>query len=291
MKKTALCEGLTMVLVSTALVAQTRPAGAPAPPDSPVYNAFKALEQQQSYRMRMTLQSSDPRLAQGAAMGMGVGPIETVVRGGTKQVSLHMRLPASDVRGTVDDWEIRSVAQNGRAARLITSSAVPRYLKLSEQAVQMQMAILEQQARMTILQSLAAGPFGLMDAGLNAGRLAMAQVMAQRLVTKEKEFFSWQCVPPEPGQGGAAKAPAQLTDLRVVGDEAVDGMPVTAYEFFVHENDRVYGPVRLLVAKDDGLPVRIEMTDPQARGSMRMEYSDFGKPVEIEIPACLANHS
>jgi hypothetical protein len=35
------------------------------------------------------------------------------------------------------------------------------------------------------------------------------------------------------------------------------------------------------------LPLRIEMTDPGGRGSVQMNYTDFGSPVQIEVPACL----
>lgn len=31
------------------------------------------------------------------------------------------------------------------------------------------------------------------------------------------------------------------------------------------------------------------MTDPQGHGSTRMDYTDIGKPVDIEVPAWLAS--
>jgi hypothetical protein len=65
--------------------------------------------------------------------------METIVSGGVKQVSMHMLIPASDMPGTIDDWEVRSLAVNGRAARLIISPAVPRYFKKSEDRLAMQM--------------------------------------------------------------------------------------------------------------------------------------------------------
>jgi hypothetical protein len=56
----------------------------------------------------------------------------------------------------------------------------------------------------------------------------------------------------------------------------------------VRDGDRFQGPVRLLVAKDSGLPLRIEMTDPQLQGSMHLDYS-FDNIGDIEIPACMAS--
>lgn len=99
--------------------------GAPAAEDSPVYKAFGQLKGQTSYRMSINIESKDPRMAQLAAMGMGMGVIEKVVQGNTTQVITHMKMPAMDQRGAIDDWEIRAVVKDGHAARLITSPAVP----------------------------------------------------------------------------------------------------------------------------------------------------------------------
>jgi hypothetical protein len=47
--------------------------------------------------------------------------------------------------------------------------------------------------------------------------------------------------------------------------------------------------MRMYVAKETGLPVRIEMTDARMAGaSMKMEYYDFDKGGDFEVPACLA---
>jgi hypothetical protein len=43
----------------------------------------------------------------------------------------------------------------------------------------------------------------------------------------------------------------------------------------------------LYVAKETGLPMRIGMTDPQARGGMQMDYFGFNQGGDIEVPACL----
>jgi hypothetical protein len=284
----AMLVAVLIAVMSAPGLAQSQPAGVPVPDDSPVYNAFRQLEKQPSYRIRMTLQSNDPRMAQMAAMGMGMGSMETLVKGGTRQVTMHMRLPASDMPGTIDDWEIRSVAQNGRAARLITSPAVPRLMRLSEQMVAMQMAILDQQASMAVSHALAEGPMGGVHAAFITGMTAMAHAQAPMMLKKEKDFFSWKCLPGTEPQAGSQKTASSLTDLRTMGDQAVEGTPATAYEFYTREQGRLQGPVRMYIAKGSGLPLRIEMTDPQGHGSVHMDYVDIGRPVDIEVPACLA---
>jgi hypothetical protein len=272
--------------------AQAKPPGVPVSLDSPLYAAFKQLEQQSGYRIRMTMITNDPRFAQMAARGMGMkGPTEIMVRGNTRQVVMHMGIPATDIPNTIDDWEIRGLVQDGKAARLITSPAVPRIIKLSAEKMQMQMAMLEQQAAGAVKQAMAQGPAGAVTAGLAVSAVALAAVMAPRLLKKEKDFFSWQCTPTPAGADAdaARKDPAQLTDLRVTDDQMVEGVAASAYEFYVRDGDTFRGPVHMLVAKDTGLPFRLEMTDPQARGGMQMDYYDVNKPLNIEVPSCLAN--
>jgi hypothetical protein len=268
--------------------AQTKPAGVPIPEDSPFFAAFKQLEKQPAYRMTMTAVSNDPQMARMAAMGMGFSPAETVVKGGARQVTMHMKMPAMDMPGTIDDWEIRAVVQNGRGARLITSSAVPRIMKLSAEMLAMQMAMLNQQAGAAIARAAAEGPIGAINAAMITGLTTMANIEAPRMLKKEKDFFSWRCMPQLDTEQSTDQKTNQLTDLRLLGDQSVEGVPATAYEFYVRDGDQFQGPMHLLVAKDTGLPLRIEMTDPQGHGSMHMDYS-FDKITDIEIPACMAS--
>jgi hypothetical protein len=134
-------------------------AGVRVPLDSPLYTSFTLLEAQPAYRMVMTMESTDAKFAQMTAQGLGMSPGELTVQGGTWQFVMHMRMPATDVKGTIDDWEIRSVVRDGRAARLITSRAVPRYLKLAEDRLAAQLAILDREAAMSVARAAAEGPW------------------------------------------------------------------------------------------------------------------------------------
>jgi len=201
-------------------------------------------------------------------------------------VSMHMKMPAMDQPGTIDDWEIRAVVKDGRAARLITSPAVPRLLKKSDQMLDMQMAMLEKQAATSVAQALAKGPLGPIEAAMQGASTAANLAAGMALKKKSHEFFSWQCI--DTSQQQNEKTVPQLTDLRTIGDQKVGNIDVTAYEFYVNENGKSQGPVRLLVAKDSGMPLRIEMNDPGGRGGMHMDYTDFNKTTQIEIPECLS---
>jgi hypothetical protein len=266
--------------------AQTRPPGVPVPLDSPIFQSFQKLEQQSVYHERMTMVTSDPQMAQMMAQ-MGFGPTETTVAGDTRQVSIHMKMSAVDVPGQLDDWEIRAVSRNGRTARLITSPAVPRLLKLSDAMLAQQMAQQDQMASRAIAQSLAGGPMGAINAGLIGGVTITANVAALSMRKKAHDFYSWQCIPGSTEEPVNRNVPPPLTDLRVVGDQMLDGVPVTTYEFYVLDNGEFHGPIRMHVAKDTNLPVRIEMSDPQMGGGMRMDYYDFNKGGPLEVPACL----
>jgi hypothetical protein len=273
-----------VVLSLTAVCAQSDVAPSD---DNPVYAAFKQLEQAPAYHTRITMHSNDPQMAQMAAMGMGFSPMEKTVKGGTTQVIMHMKMPAMDMRGAVDDWEIRAVAQNGKVARMFSSPAIPRLKKMQEQSFAIQMALLDKQAGMAIAQALAQGPYGAIRAGMIGAETVAFNIMAERELKKAEEFWNWRCLD-QPGGGPEKTAPAQLTDVKAVGDESVNGKAAAAYDFFVNEDGRRNGPVRLLVAKDNGLPLRIHMDDPGGHGSIDMDY-DQETTGEIEVPKCLTD--
>jgi hypothetical protein len=262
-------------------------AGVPVPLDSPLYTSFARLQTQPGYRMAMTMQTSDPRMTQ---MAQNIfSPGELLVQGNTRQYVMHYKMPATDVPGTVDDWEIRAVVQNGRAARLITSAAVPRLLKESEAKAAHDLAELDRMAATTIARAAAEGPMGAIGAGMTAAGVALAHVEAPKMLKKERDMFSWQCrdLPQSGGPGG--QSTSQLTDLHPIGDQNVNGSMADGYEFYSYDNQKTQGTVHLFVAKDTGLPLRIEMADSSGAGGIQMNYSQLSSPVQIEVPTCLAS--
>ena len=260
--------------------ARPTPPGVPIPLDSAPMKAFQLLEQHNVYHMRMALNAGDPQMAQMMAQ-MGFAPTETTVSGGAKQVVMRMKMPASDLPGQMDAWEFRSVSKDGRAARLITSSGQERFLARTDAHLDKELVEVEKMAARTVAQSLAQGPVGWARAAMAGAEAAMTTAEMAKMRKTAHDFFKWQCITPPNRQPVDHSAPPPLTDLQLVSD--------TTYEFYVHEKDQFYGPMRMHVAKDTGLPMRIEMSDPQMHGaSMQMDYYDFDKGGEIEIPACLA---
>ena len=259
----------------------------PVPLDSTLYTSFERLKTLPGYRSIMTLETNDPRMKQGMAQA-AIKPAELIVQGNTRQYVMHYQMPAMDQPGTVDDWEIRAVVQNGRAARLITSPAVPRLLKFNAEKAAAQLAMLDAMAGNAIAHAAAEGPMGAISAGMTVASVAVAHVETAKALKTQKEMFSWKCQPAPQSGGPDGHSTTQLTDFHPVDDQIVDGRAAAAYEFYAYDNQKTQGTVRLLVAKDTGLPLRIDMGDPNAGGGMKMEYSELSSPVQIEIPSCMA---
>jgi hypothetical protein len=259
--------------------------GVPVPMDSVLYTSFIRLKTQPGYHMVMTMQTSNPQMA---AMAQSIfSPGELLVQGNTRQYTMHYKMAATDVPGTVDDWEIRAVVQNGRAARLITSAAVPRLLKEAEEKAARDLAELDRMAATTVARAAAEGPMGAIGAGMTAAGVAMAHAEVPKMLKKERDLFSWQCRDVPQSAASSSQPNPNLTDLHPIGDQNVNGAMADGYEFYDHENEKTQGTVHLFVAKDTGLPLRIEMVDAGGIGGIQMNYGPLIGQPNIEIPACM----
>jgi hypothetical protein len=106
------------------------------------------------------------------------------------------------------------------------------------------------------------------------------------MLKMQRDMFSWQCRDvPQGGPGG--QSATQLTDLHSIGDQDVNGTKADGYEFYAYDSQKTQGTVHLLVAKDTGLPLRIEMAAPNGGGGIQMNYGPLTGPANIEIPACM----
>ncbi len=265
------------------------PPGVPVPLDSPIFQAFRKLEQQSVYHQRMTFTNSDPQIQQMMAQ-MGFMPAETITAGDAKQVSLHFKMP---VDGQSEDFELRGVSRDGRLAKKWFSPAKDRILARQDAEIGRQLAQYEAQAASSITRNLAMGPMGLAGAAFSAAAAGAAVAEAGAIKKQAHDFWEWSCMDGggQTSRGDSAqerREPPPLTDLRALGDDTIDGVPVTSYEFYVQEGGQFHGPIQMYVAKESGLPMRIGMNDPSSGGSMRMDYSGFNQGGDFEIPACLA---
>ena len=182
--------------------------GVPVALDSPLYASFERLKAQPGYRMVMNMHTTDPKMEQ---MAQSIfSPAELLVEGNTRQYVMHYKMPATDVPGTVDDWEIRAVVQNGHAASLITSAAVPRLLKESEEKAAHDLAELDRMAASTIAHAAAEGPMGAIGAATTAASTAMAHAESAKMLKKQRDMFSWHCKDLPQSNGRAGSPPPSL---------------------------------------------------------------------------------
>lgn len=264
------------------------PPGVPVPMDSPLFDAFRKLEQQSVYHQRITMTANDPQMQQMMAQ-MGFMPTETTVAGDTKQVSMHFKLP---VEGQQEDFELRAVSRNGVLAKKWLSPAKDRILAKQDASIASQLAQSEAQSSSSIARSLATGgPLGAISAGVQGAAAAANVAEAASLKKQAHDFWEWSCMDGEKQAQAAAQArrePPPLTDLRVVGDDSINGTAVTTYEFYVKDGGKFHGPMQMHIAKDSGLPLRMGMNDPTAGGSMQMDYFGFNQGGDFEVPSCVS---
>ena len=270
-------------------VAGPKPAGVPVPADSPILQAFQKLAQQNVYHQRMVVSSNDARMQQMMSQ-MGFMPAEVITAGDVKQVSMHFNMPFD---GKTEDFELRSVSGNGRTASKWLSPAKDRILATQDAQITKQLAEAEASSASSIARNLAMGPMGMVSAAVQAAGAAASAAEAAAVKKQAHDFWEWQC---RDGGGQASRSdtaqatrPAPpMTDLRVVGDDTINNVPVTSYEFYVRDGGQFHGPMQMYVAKDSGLPVRMGMSDPRMNGSMQMDYFGFNEGGDFEVPACLA---
>ena len=258
--------------------------GVPVPADSPILEAFRKMETQSSYHQRFTFDATDPKTAEIMSQ-MGFGPAETIVAGDTKQVSLHTTMP---IHGKPEDFELRSVTRDGRVGSKWSSPARDRILAEQDASLAKQLADYEKNNAKSIARNMAGGPWGMVSSGISAAANAANIAEAAAIRKQAHDFWEWSCKDASAAAASATAArhePPPLTDLRQLEDTNLDSVPVSAYEFFVQQNGKFHGPIRMYIGKESGLPARITMSDPHA-GTMHMDYFGFNQPNAIEIPSC-----
>ena len=265
------------------------PPGIPVPPDSPLIAAFQRLDAATAYRVRMEMSTADPRAKQAMQQMGGMDHFDkAVVKPDTQYVTFHMILPAVDLPGKSDDWDVRSVIKGKRMARKLDTPAEPRILALQEASAAKQLAMADMYAAMSLAEA-AAGPLGAISAAVMVASTALSHAEAASALKKGREFFQWTCAD-APAASTASHSPDSVafTDLVDLGERTDGGVPVHGYRFFVREQGQYHGPVEVDVSPATGLPTRFVMSEPSMGATMVMRYSDYDRPATIEVPPCLA---
>jgi hypothetical protein len=138
-----------------------------------------------------------------------------------------------------------------------------------------------------IAHAAANGPMGAIGAGMTAAQTALMHVEVPKMLKKQREMFSWKCSDAPQSGGPGGQSTTQLTDLHPIGDQSVNATMADGYEFYSYDNEKTQGTVHLFVSKDTGMPLRIEMSDPNSGNGIQMNYSQLTGLASIEIPACM----
>ena len=127
-------------------------------------------------------------------------------------------------------------------------------------------------AASAIARAAAEGPMGAIGAGMTAAATALAHVEVPRMLKKQRDMFSWQCrdLPQSNGHGRRIQANPNLyrpAPHRRPERERHRWRMAMSSTTTKTRRPRVRSTC--FVAKDTGLPLRIEMVDPAAPAGSR----------------------
>jgi hypothetical protein len=173
------------------------------------------------------------------------------------------------------------------AAGMATYMDCPECEKAMDDAMRQQLEQAREQMARNLVRTVLGGPEGLASAAIAAASEAATEAVAPKVMEHEKQQVGlnrWEC------RGGAEK-PAAATrpsflHARATGSAKVGTEDAKTYQFSVtDESSHQEMPMTLYVSASSGLPLKIEMSRPEA--SMSVEYYDVNAPLDIPVPDCL----
>jgi outer membrane lipoprotein-sorting protein len=176
---------------------------------------------------------------------------------------------------------------NGTA--MATYLDCPECQQSIDDAMRQQMRQYMKELTMSLLRSLEGGPTSLLGHAITSAIVpVMEQAIAKKMIEKEEGEASlnrWTCrdVKKDPS---APTSPPNLLNAKATGRTMVGADEAKTYSFSIlDEQSQKEMPMTLYVSAASGLPLRIEMTQPE--GSMSVEYYDFDAPITIDVPECM----
>jgi len=280
--------------------------------------AFTKLGQVKGYRIRTTVTpgkqyAQQMEMAKQMGLDMATKPMEQdVINPDTRRVT--MVIPMMSMGGTPnlsDMGAMKNMAKNmapgggmggmmpkvtqvkmygvTTAAGMATYMDCPDCEKSMDESMRKQLEEQRKQMAQNLLRTALGGPEGLVSAAVGAASEAAFEAAAPKVMEHEKQQASlnrWEC------RGGAEKPAAAATTrpnflhVKAGGTSKVGAEDAKTYQFSVmDESSHKEMPMTLYVSASSGLPLKIEMSQPE--GSMSMEYYDVNAPIDIPVPDCL----
>jgi hypothetical protein len=272
--------------------------------------SFSKLGTLKSYRIKTTMKPSsqfaqEMEMAKQLGMNMEKLTLQEVINPNLRKIIMEVPVvstPGMPSLGNMQDMKnmpqnipsmgsVQMKAYRMKMYGVSNGSGFATYLDCPEcqQAIddemRQQMREFVKDLTLSLVTSVEGGPTALITMAM----ISAAQMpIAHKVLEKEEEEASlnqWKCR--DVKVEGSDKRPSpNLMNAKAAGKAMVGAEEAKSYVFSVtDENSRKEMPMTLYVSASSGLPLEIEMSQPQ--GTMLMEYYDFNAPITIDIPDCL----
>ena len=273
--------------------------------------SFSKLDRVKSYRIRMSFTTGSQfaqqmEMAKQMGMDMATRPVvQEVVNPNLRKITMDVPLMSLSGMPSMEDMqESNKMPAMGAipikifrlkmygisdGSHLATYLDCPECEKAIDEAMRQQMRQFLKDLTMSLLRSIAGGPQAVIaPAVTSAMAFAAQETVGRAMIAAEKKGASlnqWTCR--DGKQEKSAKASAgSLLHAEDAGTARVGGGEAHIYHFSVmDEESQKEVPMTLYVSASSGLPLKIEMNQPE--GDVRVEYYDVDAPITIDVPQCM----
>jgi hypothetical protein len=276
--------------------------------------SFSKLDRLKSYRIRTTMtpgrQFADQmKMAGQMGMDMMTKPmVQEVVNPNLRKITMDVPVMSMSGMPSMEDMqEMKNMPQGmppggmpiktyrmkmygiSDGSRMATYLDCTACQKAIDEAMKQQMRQFLKDLTMSLLRSIAGGPQSAIAPAITSVIAPVLQESVGRMMIEKEEkaasLNQWTCRDAKVEKSGEA-SPRKLMNAEAAGTATVGAEKAKTYRFSVmdEESGREV-PMTLYVSASSGLPLKIEMSQPE--GSVSMEYYDIDAPITIEVPACM----
>jgi hypothetical protein len=282
---------------------------------SEIMASFSKLDTLKSYRIKTAVTPSGQfaqqmEMAKKMGLDMAMKPmVQEVVNPNLRKITMDvpvMSMPSLPSMANVKDMknmpknmppmgsmQMKSYrmtmygVSNGTA--MATYLDCPECQQAIDDSMRQQMSQYMKDLTTSLLRSLEGGPTSFLGHAVTSAIMpALEQAAAKKMIEQEESGASlnrWTCrdVKKDPS---APTSPPSLMNAKATGRALVGPEEAKTYSFSVlDEQSQKEVPMILYVSAASGLPLKIEMTQPE--GSLVVEYYDFDAPITIDVPECM----
>jgi hypothetical protein len=277
--------------------------------------SFTKLDGLKSYRIK-TMMTPSSQFAQQMEMAKQMGMdivtkpmMQEVVNPNLRKISMNVpMLSMSGMPSMADMQDMKNMPQNmppagsmpikayrmkmygvSKGSLIATYLDCPECEQAIDDAMRQQMRQYLKDLTLSLLRSIAGGPQAAIAPAITTLIApALQESVGHMMIEKEKEGASlnqWTCRDAKVEKAEKTSLP-NLMKAKATGSGMVGAEKAKIYSFsVVDEESKREIPMTLYVSAASGLPLKIEMSQPE--GSISMEYYDINAPITIDIPECM----